>query len=195
MNFIAYILSIKNSDRREHVENLARNLLEKGFKSVEIIDAIYWKECNVLELLQNLNIEYRASGGLSQAQIACFLTHRKAWEIISKKEQDPNTIHIILEDDMDLSCNFCIEDLEKVYLSLDEEKYDSIFLYKHPEQESNAHNVVNSHNDFLCKHYFQWGLLYFMFKDFLLDLSSRFGSVSSHTHFFRLFQSCRTRFQ
>ena len=157
MNFIAYILSIKNSDRSEHVETLARKLVEKGFQSVEIIDAIYWKECDLVELLKNLNIEFRQSGSLSQSQIACFLTHRKSWEIISNKDQDPNTIHIVLEDDMDISPNFCIEDITKVYESLDKEKYDSIFLYKHPEQEPNAHNETNSHNEFLCKHYIQWG--------------------------------------
>jgi len=36
----------KNSDRSEHVETLARKLVEKGFQSVEIIDAIYWKHPN-----------------------------------------------------------------------------------------------------------------------------------------------------
>lgn len=57
MIFKVYILSIKNSDRREHVENLSIKLLNLGFESVEIIDAIYWKEVDVISILNDLNIE------------------------------------------------------------------------------------------------------------------------------------------
>jgi GR25 family glycosyltransferase involved in LPS biosynthesis len=152
MNFIAYILSIENSERREHVENLANKLLEKGFKKVEIIDAIYWKEHDVLNILRNLNIKL-INSNISRSQIACFLTHRKAWETIITKES--NDIHIILEDDMDINSEFSIEKLEDVYGSIERKDYDSIFLYKHPEQIS----VTNeSYNNYLLKHYFQWGL-------------------------------------
>jgi len=53
-------------------------------------------------MLNELNIELNNNHNLSQAQIACFLTHRKSWEIISSKDNYNDTIHIILEDDMDI---------------------------------------------------------------------------------------------
>ena len=152
MHFIIYMLSIKNSERRVHVELLANKLLEKGCHSVEIVDAIYWKECDIMHLLYELNIELKTS--LSSAQIACFLTHRKSWEIIANKDKDVDAIHIILEDDMDIPMDFSIEKLEKVYTSIDKNDYDSIFLYKHPEQFSDKNA---RHNEYLFKHYFQWG--------------------------------------
>jgi GR25 family glycosyltransferase involved in LPS biosynthesis len=152
MKFVIYILSIKNCERRLHVEKLTNKLLEKGF-FVEIIDAIYWKECDVLNILKELNIELGTSS-MSQSQIACFLTHRKAWEIISNKDSD--NIHIVIEDDVDISDDCCINTLEKVYGSIEQKDYDSIFLYKHPEQV-NPNN--ESYNDYLLKYYFQWGLV------------------------------------
>jgi len=152
MKFIIYILSIKNCERRLHVEQLMNKLLEKGFL-VEIVDAIYWKECDVLHRLKEMNIELGTSN-MSQSQIACFLTHRKAWEIISKK--DSENIHIIIEDDVDISEDCCIKNLEKVYKSLEQKDYDSIFLYKHPEQV-NSNN--ENYNDYLLKYYFQWGFV------------------------------------
>ena len=72
------------------------------------------------------------------------------------KEKNPNDIHIILEDDMDISEDLSIDSLEKVYNSLKENEYDSIYLYNHPEQSSNPDNLV-LHNEYLYKHYFQWG--------------------------------------
>jgi GR25 family glycosyltransferase involved in LPS biosynthesis len=157
MNFIAYILSIKNSNRREHVEELSKKILELGFKKVEIIDAIYWKECDVLNILNELNIELKNYNNISLSQIACFLTHRKSWDLIACKENNLNDIHIILEDDMDISSDFSIEELKKVYDSIHLKDYDSIFLYKHPEQVYHSSNLVH-YNEYLLKHYFQWGL-------------------------------------
>lgn len=157
MNFIAYILSIKNSERREHVENVSKKLLTLGFQKVEIIEAIYWKEVDVLSMLNDLKIELISNHNLSQSQIACFLTHRKCWEIIASKENNLNTTHILLEDDMDIPDDLTIKSLEKVYNSINLNDYDSIFLYKHPEQLSNSSNLI-LHNEYLYKHYFQWGL-------------------------------------
>ena len=176
MNFIAYILSIENSERREHVENLANKLLEKGFKKVEIIDAIYWKEHDVLNILRNLNIKL-INSNISRSQIACFLTHRKAWETIITKES--NDIHIILEDDMDINSEFSIEKLEDVYGSIERKDYDSIFLYKHPEQIS----VTNeSYNNYLLKHYFQWGLCaYSISPEFAKELYEFIKNIFSQT--------------
>jgi glycosyl transferase family 25 len=151
MKFIIYILSIKNCERRIHVENLKKKLLEKGF-FVEIVDAIYWKECDLFNILKEINVELRTSD-MSRSQIACFLTHRKAWEIINEKDSNDD-IHIIIEDDMDVSDDFSIKTLENVYESIQKNDYDSIFLYKHPEQVS-PHN--ESYNEYLLKHYFQWG--------------------------------------
>jgi GR25 family glycosyltransferase involved in LPS biosynthesis len=155
MIFVVYILSIKNSDRREHVEKLRIKLLKLGFAEVEIIEAIHWKEVDVISILNNLNIELK-NNNLSLSQIACFLTHRKCWEVISSKENNPNIIHIILEDDMDISEYMSIESMEKVYSSLKENEYDSVFLYKHPEQHSNTSNLILQ-NEYLYKYYFQWG--------------------------------------
>jgi GR25 family glycosyltransferase involved in LPS biosynthesis len=155
MNFIIYILSIKNSDRREHVENLSKKLLEIGFQKVEIIDAIYWKENDVLNIINELNLNLNINN-IALSQIACLLTHRKSWELIASKEYDPNTVHIIIEDDMDIPDSFSIEELGKVYESIDPTFYDSIFLYKHPEQASKPDNLI-LYNEYLLKHYFQWG--------------------------------------
>jgi GR25 family glycosyltransferase involved in LPS biosynthesis len=153
MKYYVYILSIKHSERREHVENLSKKLINKGFEEVEIIDAFYWKECDVLSILNELKIELRTYN-ISQAQVACFLTHRKAWDIISSKNTEG--IHIILEDDMDIPEDFSMNDIENVYNSIYKENYDSIFLYKHPEQASKPSNLV-CYNEYLLKHYFQWG--------------------------------------
>jgi GR25 family glycosyltransferase involved in LPS biosynthesis len=152
MKFIIYILSIKNCERRVHVEQLTNKLLEKGF-FVEIVDAIYWKECDVLHILKEMKIEL-GNSNISQSQIACFLTHRKAWEIITGKDSDD--IHIIIEDDVDISDDCCVNTLEKVYESIEQKDYDSIFLYKHPEQV-NPNN--ETYNDYLLKYYFQWGFV------------------------------------
>ena len=177
MNFIAYILSVKNSERREHCEKFALKLFNLGFKEVEIMDAIYWKESDVISLLNDLNIE--STNNVSQPQIACFLTHRKCWEIISSKENNPNDIHIILEDDMDISEDLSIESLEKLYNSLKENEYDSIFLYNHPEQSSNPDNLV-LHNEFLYKHYFQWGTCgYSIIPSFAKELCSFIKCLSN----------------
>lgn len=164
MKFIIYILSIKNCERRVHVEQLRNKLLEKGF-FVEIVDAIYWKECDVFNILKELNVQVRASN-IAHSQIACFLTHRKAWEIISRKDSDD--IHIIVEDDVDISDDCCINSLEKVYKSIEKKDYDSIFLYKHPEQ-ANPNN--ERYNDYLFKYYFQWGFVaYSISREFAKEL-------------------------
>jgi GR25 family glycosyltransferase involved in LPS biosynthesis len=169
MIFIAYILSIKNSDRREHVENLSKKLLESGFQTVEIIDAIYWKEDDVLNIVKELDLKINTNN-IALSQIACFLTHRKSWEIIATKKYDSNIIHIIIEDDMDITESFSIEELEKVYHSIDPTFYDSIFLYKHPEQASKPDNLI-LYNEFLLKHYFQWGTCaYSIHPDFAKEL-------------------------
>jgi GR25 family glycosyltransferase involved in LPS biosynthesis len=179
MNFIAYILSIKNSERREHVKKLTSKLLKLGFQNVEIIDAFYWKEMNVLTILNNLKIELNINHNVSQSQIACFLTHLKCWEIISLKENNPNNIHIILEDDMDISEDMSIESLKKVYGSINQNIYDSIFLYKHPEQTSNISNLI-IHNEYLYKHYFQWGLCaYSINQQFALELYTSTKSITN----------------
>lgn len=169
MNFIAYILSIKNSDRREHVENVSKKLLESGFQHVEIIDAIYWKEDDVLNIVRELDLKINTNN-IALSQIACFLTHRKVWELIASKEKNPTNIHIIIEDDMDIPDSFSIEKLGKVYESIDSSVYDSIFLYKHPEQASNPDNQ-KLYNEFLLKHYFQWGTCaYSIHPDFAKEL-------------------------
>jgi GR25 family glycosyltransferase involved in LPS biosynthesis len=178
MIFIAYILSIKNSDRREHVENLSIKLFQLGFAKVEIIEAIHWKEVDVISMLNNSNIEL-TNNNLSLSQIACFLTHRKCWEIISSKENNPNIIHIILEDDMDISEYMTIESIEKVYTSLKDNEYDSIFLYKHPEQHSNTSNLI-FHNEYLYKHYFQWGFCaYSIHSEFAKELCNFTKCISN----------------
>jgi GR25 family glycosyltransferase involved in LPS biosynthesis len=69
------IISVKEDvDRRTHVTTLKEKLESYGYET-EIMDGIYWKTQNVLEILDTLNITVT---NLSQSQIACFLSHRLA---------------------------------------------------------------------------------------------------------------------
>jgi len=123
---------------------------------VEIIEAIYWKKCNVLDILNNLNITFVNNGSLSQSNIACFLSHRLAWQKILDNKDN---LSIILEDDMDLLNFQLFLDTQKQILDLD--YYDGIIMWRHPE---NFPQNLKHISDNLIEYYFQWGLCAYHIK-------------------------------
>lgn len=137
------IISVKEDlNRRTHVNNVKIKLESYGF-IVEIIDAIFWKTNNVIELLENLQITV---SNLSKSQIACFLSHRLAWSKIT------NDKCIILEDDMDLTDIELFKLIENDLLNCN---HDGVIMWKHPDKIPNKFNHITNN---LVEFYFQWGL-------------------------------------
>ena len=151
------ILSVENSERRKHVENL-KMVLENHQIETEIIDAYYYKTTDVVEKLLSFGIMYDSPTlTLSQSQIGCFLSHREAWrKIQSAPDNESETLHIILEDDMDLmdpdnfNIYYLLEDIQQL------QNFDGLILWKHPRQlfENDPKNITENLQEF----YYQWGL-------------------------------------
>jgi GR25 family glycosyltransferase involved in LPS biosynthesis len=158
-NWKIYIISVKeNLERRTHVENLLQKLQKLGF-TVEIIDAYYWKNINVLEKLNELHISFAYDGTLSQSQIACFLSHRLVWEKVQKSyENGLNEIPIILEDDMDLHDFELFSEMEKEMQKIDYKLlYDGIIMWKHPDKIPSDDKIQHISSN-IINFYSQWGL-------------------------------------
>lgn len=147
-----YILSLfESAERSENVAVLKNKLLEKGY-NVNIIKAYYYKSQDVISLMYQGGVEYRSENkSVSQSQIGCFLSHKEAWKMIAKS--DPEEVHIILEDDMDLVSD--IYDFEKI------PEYDAVLLWRHPSQMKTETTYVK---DGLLNYYFQWGLCAYALK-------------------------------
>ena len=171
-----YILSIKDSERRSHVENLQTQLENKGIET-EIIEAFYWKTTDILGEMFSKQIIYDSPNLLlSQSQIGCFLSHRAAWERIAETSileetigYRKKTLSIILEDDMDLidpdnfDIDYLLEDIEKIENQEENtQKIDAIIMWKHPNQFSNTEVKYKTEN--LLEFYYQWGLCAYCIK-------------------------------
>ena len=95
----AYILSVKESDRRPNAENLKTKLESIGIPT-EIIDAYYFLETDVVTKLYEDGCYYDSPNKtISQSQIGCFLSHREAWKRIAT-DPEQSTKTFIIEDDM-----------------------------------------------------------------------------------------------
>jgi len=100
---------------------------------------------------------------LSLSQIACFLSHRLAWERVD------HDYHIILEDDMDfnnLDLFLHIEqDLNNVAFcnsaSVNNVDYDGVVMWKHPDKIPTDFKTITNH---LVASYPQWGLCAYHIK-------------------------------
>lgn len=150
----AYILSIPNSDRRKNVENL-KVILEAHGIITEILDGFHYHQIDVIDLLYKQGITYDCPDkSLSLSQIGCFLSHRQAWERISK-ESNQEVLSIIIEDDMtilnpqDFNIDYLLEEINK------QDTFHGIILWKHPEQIKN-NPIYKTKN--LLEFYYQWGL-------------------------------------
>ena len=175
-----YIISVKESEeRREHCNRLIEKASNFGF-SVEIIDAFFWKTTDILEKMEEYDIQYNRDVKLTQGQLACFLSHRLAWSKIYSNT-NVNEIPIILEDDMDLT-NFEIFCLTEQDM-MDIKNYDSIIMFKHPEQTPKSLDVIGNN---LIPFYFQWGLCaYTVSKNLcekLLDISYIDNAVDNYLY-------------
>lgn len=141
-----FIISVKEClERRTNVENFKDKVEKLGFK-VEIIDAIFWKTTNVMDKMNELGISF---SNVSQTQIACFLSHRLAWE----KAKTCNEKSIIIEDDM-ISLNL---DLLSTIENEINSEMDGIIMWKHPKHP-NRMNEFEYVSTNLIKSYKQWGL-------------------------------------
>jgi GR25 family glycosyltransferase involved in LPS biosynthesis len=166
-----YIISLKEAtDRRQHVENLRQRL--QNFGNVHIIDAYYYKSCDVLEILQKEGVTYAdPNRGLALSQVGTFLSHRAAWKLIYSGATDE--LHVVLEDDMELGPEFseqfeAIRELEEFT-----ERPEALVFWKHPEQiPANFKHVSPNFVQF----YNQWSLCaYSPSRDIckkMLDLNS-----------------------
>jgi GR25 family glycosyltransferase involved in LPS biosynthesis len=147
-----FIISVKESHRRDHVEELAIKLIEKG-ATVHIIDALYWKIHNVCDELYRNSIHLFKYPNISQAHIGVFVSHRKVWKEIS--EMNPNDRYIILEDDMNIDDNFNFEEIDTCINSTPT-PYDCVTLWRHPHQQS--HQKDYTVNEYISNFYYTWGL-------------------------------------
>ena len=149
----AYILSVKESDRRPNAENLKTKLESIGIPT-EIIDAYYFLETDVVTKLYEDGCYYDSPNKtISQSQIGCFLSHREAWKRIAT-DPEQSTKTFIIEDDMVLDDSKNQKDL--LDLLKESTMADALVLWKHPEQYHKT-NLV-SYNENLLEFYFQWGL-------------------------------------
>jgi GR25 family glycosyltransferase involved in LPS biosynthesis len=162
-----YILSVKDClERRINVEKLAEKAKNYGFQ-VEIIDGYYWKNINIIDKMNQLGLSFIYDGKLSQAQLACFLTHRIAWEKINETyiTNGDTEIPIIIEDDMDL-CNFDLFLQIEIDICNLNNNYDGIFMWKHPDKFISNFESISEH---LIKFYFQWGLCAYIIRPKLCE--------------------------
>jgi GR25 family glycosyltransferase involved in LPS biosynthesis len=143
-----YIITLfESQERKENAERLKTKLEKYGY-NVFIIPAYYYKSVDVMNILKENNIQYASSDySLSLSQVGCFLSHYMLWDQISKA--DPNEVHIIVEDDMDLEKDFQIN-FENENIS----EYDIISLWRHPAQ---MNTLVQKVCDGFLKYYTQWG--------------------------------------
>ncbi len=103
MNVKAFIIHLKRAaDRKPQVDKLVRDLPVKA----EVIDAIDSRLLGDDEIVRvyrrHLHVP-RYPFALSRNEIACFLSHRKAWQAIVDQELDAG---FIIEDDIALTDKF-----------------------------------------------------------------------------------------
>ena len=147
----AYILSVKESDRRPSAENLKTQLENIGI-STTIIDAYYYLTTDVVTKLYVDGCYYDSPNKtVSQSQIGCFLSHREAWKMAS---ETPQMCSLIIEDDMVLDDTKNPNDLAKLISKSSDA--DALVLWKHPKQYDET--TVVPHGVNLLEFYFQWGL-------------------------------------
>jgi glycosyl transferase family 25 len=147
-----YIISVANAlERRAHVYAVKTVLEARGF-IVHIVDGYYYKNVDVMNVLQSEGIAYTAPNySVSLSQIGCFLSHRAAWKLIAAG--DSNAKHFVLEDDMSPLDTCTPENLGAVLESVP--SYDMIHLWKHPAQAHERHK--HTVNAFVSHMYSSWG--------------------------------------
>lgn len=154
MTWKIYIISVKEClERRLNVETFTEKVEKLGIK-VEIIDALYWKSVIVVDKMNELGISF---SNVSQTQIACFLSHRLAWE----KAITSNEKSIIIEDDM-VSLNF---DLLSTIENEINSEMDGIIMWKHPNRICEFEYVTTN----LIKFYKTWGLCAYFVRPHLCE--------------------------
>lgn len=158
MKTVFYFLSIKElEERRSHILRLCERLRQLGHEC-EIIDAFFWKTCDVMAEMTALGLTWGDfnpyAAKFSQAQLGCFLSHHKAWRLISQSERS-DCLHVIVEDDMDITPLF-----ETKWNDMSDHKEvhhaDAVVWWKHPHQAhlQEKHRIDESFSAF----YEQWGL-------------------------------------
>lgn len=153
--FHIYILSLfEDTGRRAHVSRLKQVFNSKNIECT-IVNAYYWKSHDIKQLLSARGFQYNPK--LSLSQLACFLSHYHMWGLISKTS--PDVYSIVLEDDMDITTEFNLNELERAIRSL-EKPHDAILLWKHPEQ---AKNQPNPNKSYFSPFYYTWGLAAYLF--------------------------------
>lgn len=122
-----YIISLfEAKDRYQNVEDVCKKLKDMGHNPY-IIQAYHYKSVDILSKLYNEGIQYTSKDlSLSLSQLGCFLSHRDAWKKIMMANE--NEVHIILEDDVNIDESISLYDFNKI------PEYDSVILWRHPEQ-------------------------------------------------------------
>jgi GR25 family glycosyltransferase involved in LPS biosynthesis len=174
MKYHFYIVTVlESSERTANVNNVKQKLEAMGH-SVEFIPAYYHKSCDIKNVLQQNGIAYDpATKYVHPAEIACFMSHREAWKKIA--DGNPDTVHIILEDDMN------IDPRESLYDFHNAPAYDCILLWRHPQQ---MNTEVTYAGDGLLHYYHQWGSCAYAMtptfsKELLTQITSMEGPVDA----------------
>ncbi|MBN9044530.1 MAG: glycosyltransferase family 25 protein [Rhizobiales bacterium] len=107
MNIKAFIIHLaRAADRRPQVERLTRDLSVQGPVKAEVIDAVDNRaldEATIARVYRRRLHAPRYPFPLSRNEIACFLSHRKAWQAIVDRKLDAG---FVIEDDVALTADF-----------------------------------------------------------------------------------------
>ena len=146
-----FIISVRESlIRRPHAVALKEKLIRKGVQT-DILDAFYWKTCDVMKALADYGLTYTApNNNVSLSAVGCFLSHYKLWKRIAAA--DPTERFIVLEDDMDIGPEFDLTELTETLPS----QYDIVYLWKRPEQAAQQPSHIVA-GEAYSTYYTQWG--------------------------------------
>ena len=133
-NIKYYAICLKSDEKR--VENVRRMSLV--LPNLTIIDAVTTRDLDAPKVRKLFSTgfvrdtidAFVRDREISVGQLACFLSHRKAFERISK-DLGPFDKAVIIEDDVILHSSF-VETIEKTTMALDDEPIDMINFYIHP---------------------------------------------------------------
>ncbi len=135
-----YIINLKKrTDRKAHLLGLLNSLyIPDGFKlNINVIEANtgengvaykYWKTNEKYKNLPESVYKYWKRD-IKKSEIGCFNSHIGIIRTINNKNNDENTINLILEDDVNFSINF-LHELKEIYseLVINDTNWDICFL-------------------------------------------------------------------
>ena len=133
MNF--YIIHLERDKKREANVSKISALLPGKVHIIDAVDGQDLKEDQLNQFVAKKNLFPPYPFNLRKTEVACFLSHRKAWEEVIKSEEIGA---FILEDDVEIDENFFRNSLEIIERHASE--FDFIRLpYKNREKPKKIH--------------------------------------------------------